>query len=436
MVSDTGFGLAGGALGAVFGGPLGAGVGSFLGTALSGILGGEGGLFGGGVARENLSAGYGLADGRLTWKGAGTKGGDINAAKSLGEQVMAALNKFADALGGTFVASPGFETNVGKKDTGTFVGANKISNSPSDVNAIIKYILNRPDYFTSGSGELLSLMNKSFAMGSTPDQVLQDVTLGGQILGVGPAAAQATDPLVEALEELDKQFKTMTARASALGLPMDKVNELYTQQRSAIEGAIHAMQAGFQSLEQMTAAFDTFIKGQQLGPNSSLTPTEKLGIFQKDYGDLLAKAQGGDLSVTPQLLVAADNLITVARGMYASSVTFAMLESSVLSGVKSIAKAAGVPGYWTGTDSAAAGLAWVGEKGPELVNFRGGERVYSAEQSARMSDAAARDTARQNAQMLAINAEQLEEMRQLTRSMRVMAKQFSRNASFAKVMGG
>ncbi|MGC9439255.1 transglycosylase SLT domain-containing protein [Streptomyces sp. WG5] len=37
----------------------------------------------------------------------------------------------------------------------------------------------------------------------------------------------------------------------------------------------------------------------------------------------------------------------------------------------------GVKGYWTGSLSASPGLALVGERGPELVNFRGGERVYS-----------------------------------------------------------
>lgn len=36
-----------------------------------------------------------------------------------------------------------------------------------------------------------------------------------------------------------------------------------------------------------------------------------------------------------------------------------------------------VPGYASGTPSAAAGLALVGEQGPELVKFRGGERVYN-----------------------------------------------------------
>ena len=38
-------------------------------------------------------------------------------------------------------------------------------------------------------------------------------------------------------------------------------------------------------------------------------------------------------------------------------------------------------GYASGTASAASGWAWIGENGPELVNFRGGERVLTANQS-------------------------------------------------------
>ncbi|MEU5382677.1 transglycosylase SLT domain-containing protein [Kitasatospora cineracea] len=38
---------------------------------------------------------------------------------------------------------------------------------------------------------------------------------------------------------------------------------------------------------------------------------------------------------------------------------------------------AGNKGYWTGTMSASPGLAMVGERGRELVDFRGGERVYN-----------------------------------------------------------
>ncbi|MFF1450171.1 transglycosylase SLT domain-containing protein [Streptomyces sp. NPDC058274] len=42
-------------------------------------------------------------------------------------------------------------------------------------------------------------------------------------------------------------------------------------------------------------------------------------------------------------------------------------------------------GYATGTRSASPGVALVGEKGPELINFRGGERVYNAKDTASMN---------------------------------------------------
>ncbi|WP_143201153.1 transglycosylase SLT domain-containing protein [Streptomyces uncialis] len=41
----------------------------------------------------------------------------------------------------------------------------------------------------------------------------------------------------------------------------------------------------------------------------------------------------------------------------------------------------GTQGYWMGTGSASPGLRLVGEHGPELVNFQGGERVYDDRQT-------------------------------------------------------
>lgn len=40
-----------------------------------------------------------------------------------------------------------------------------------------------------------------------------------------------------------------------------------------------------------------------------------------------------------------------------------------------------IPGYASGTNSAARGWAWTGERGPELVKFKGGERVLSNRES-------------------------------------------------------
>ena len=43
-----------------------------------------------------------------------------------------------------------------------------------------------------------------------------------------------------------------------------------------------------------------------------------------------------------------------------------------------------MPRYATGTRSAKGGLALVGENGPELINLRGGERIYTNGQTRRM----------------------------------------------------
>lgn len=53
-------------------------------------------------------------------------------------------------------------------------------------------------------------------------------------------------------------------------------------------------------------------------------------------------------------------------------------EMNAVSGVQPQVSFPTVPGYATGTSSAAPGVAWVGERGPELVGFNGGEKVLTA----------------------------------------------------------
>jgi hypothetical protein len=59
----------------------------------------------------------------------------------------------------------------------------------------------------------------------------------------------------------------------------------------------------------------------------------------------------------------------------------------VLSELNSLLATSDLPnaeGYAMGTKNAQAGLAWVGERGPELIDFGGGERVYNGQQLAGM----------------------------------------------------
>ncbi len=53
-------------------------------------------------------------------------------------------------------------------------------------------------------------------------------------------------------------------------------------------------------------------------------------------------------------------------------------EMNAVSGVQGSVSFPTLQGYATGTNSAAPGVAWVGERGPELVGFGGGEKVLTA----------------------------------------------------------
>lgn len=66
-------------------------------------------------------------------------------------------------------------------------------------------------------------------------------------------------------------------------------------------------------------------------------------------------------------------------GSVASSVV-----STVSSGGKTVWKNTFGRFFATGTENAPRGLALVGEKGPELVDFRGGERVYNNHNTEKM----------------------------------------------------
>lgn len=110
------------------------------------------------------------------------------------------------------------------------------------------------------------------------------------------------------------------------------------------------------------------------------------GLGGRDNGPRVNAAGGGaSWTEVPGLLVKLTRDIASLGDAWGGSLKGAF--GATTSGVKDwIAKQLGFPvgGYAGGTSWASPGLAWVGERGPELVSFRGGERVYSAADSAAM----------------------------------------------------
>lgn len=429
-VAGTAVGASMGTILGMAGGPVGALAGAFLGNALGGLFGG------GGMQRVTISSNNTVTDGRYKNAAVSNKNSDNSTAKKFANQINDALNAIADAAEIDYIKRYWTETNIGEKDPKTVFNSKVISKKKGDIDAIVRALLSDGSFYTGGNSQIMGVLQKSVGMKSGANQILQDVNLAKLIYGVD--ADEGAKALSDALEELNKQFEQMIKRAGELGLPTEKLTELLKEQSDALTGAYNAQKAGFASLEQMTAAFDSFLKSQALGDNSSLTPGGKLAYAQGEFDKLLKMAQEGDLSKTPELLASAQELIDVARMVNASSVTFASLESFVRSSIAEIAKLAGVPGYASGTSSAAAGLAMVGERGPELMRMSGGERVYNTNETAAimaMSGNIAQEIVKTNNQVVGILKEQKEDNEKLNIQIRRMASEMARVANRLAVTG-
>ncbi|XUU60639.1 phage tail length tape measure family protein [Erythrobacter sp. HA6-11] len=73
-------------------------------------------------------------------------------------------------------------------------------------------------------------------------------------------------------------------------------------------------------------------------------------------------------------------LVTGAQSLSDALANLALRMADMIfdSGFNALGTAIGIPGFASGTLSAPRGLALVGERGPELVSFAGGERVFNA----------------------------------------------------------
>lgn len=101
---------------------------------------------------------------------------------------------------------------------------------------------------------------------------------------------------------------------------------------------------------------------------------EAMDLGDEAKASAQATVQGfidGAVGMLPQVTAAYNRVAAAARAALSASGT---------------GTAGSIPGYAVGTQSAAPGFALVGENGPELVYFNGGEQVMTAEETAAMRE--------------------------------------------------
>lgn len=80
-----------------------------------------------------------------------------------------------------------------------------------------------------------------------------------------------------------------------------------------------------------------FLSSQLLSRTSSLSPAGRLAESQRQFGDLLARARGGEAGLGGELTRSAQTLLGFARQNFASTVSFANIETFVRSSLESVA---------------------------------------------------------------------------------------------------
>ena len=148
----------------------------------------------------------------------------------------------------------------------------------------------------------------------------------------------------------DEQLATMVANWKTL-----------QQEQQNAAGSVADLKTDFTAtIDELQTALAEDIEAMDLGDEAKASAQATIQGFID-----------GAVGMLPQVTAAYNRVAAAARAALSASGT---------------GTAGSIPGYAVGTQSAAPGFALVGENGPELVYFNGGEQVMTAEETAAMRE--------------------------------------------------
>ena len=165
--------------------------------------------------------------------------------------------------------------------------------------------------------------------------------------------AEVIDEILELLMDLgatDEQLATMVANWKTL-----------QQEQQNAAGRVADLKTDFTAtMDELQTALAEDIEAMDLGDEAKASAQATIQGFID-----------GAVGMLPQVTAAYNRVAAAARAALSASGT---------------GTAGSIPGYAVGTQSAAPGFALVGENGPELGYFNGGEQVMTAEETAAMRE--------------------------------------------------
>lgn len=267
------------------------------------------------------------------------------------------------------------------------------------VNAIGQWMGSRLDAIWNSAVKKVETVKRAFF--NLYDAVVGNSYIPDMVVEVGQHMAKLdqlmVDPAAKATKKTEEAFRDLAANVSGL---LDRLfpqaaalkalrDDLATIDAGEAAGQISpelAAEARFRlRREQRGDDGEYQLPGDFAGPIGNATPID-LKPIETGLDRAIAKAR--ELADTIRN-VAADAFAELGyqiRGVLVGAQSLGDALKNVLASLaemafnqawRSLGQGIGLPGFATGTISAPRGFAVVGERGPELVRFRGGERVYN-----------------------------------------------------------
>ena len=186
--------------------------------------------------------------------------------------------------------------------------------------------------------------------------------------------------------------------AEALGVTQEQYESLMSYVQSGTEeaaGLAASMASAIESgnTETVATLAETLTEVEQARDAAAQTVSAWTTGFDESMDEMVRKANEtiDELELSDEAKEAAlatmssyaDMILTEGDQAIINAKSIAAQVQAALQGAGSVSVPK-IPGHAKGTDNAEPGLAWVGENGPELVLFQGGERVIPADKSAEM----------------------------------------------------
>lgn len=195
--------------------------------------------------------------------------------------------------------------------------------------------------------------------------------------GMEPAVKSSVDGIISNLDSQIAYMDTYQANLAAAvskGLDEGLVQKLSDGSRESAEILAGLATASEEKITEFNDKFAAVEEGKQTFADGL---TQYSGVLGDETAAMITAAEAAGDDISAGLTDALKNGLPAFRqaiGEYGVTLGAASANAGAAPGST-------VPGYATGTSSAAAGYAVVGEEGPELVYFAGGERVVDAAQT-------------------------------------------------------